>query len=191
MPYFSLERLTKAISTNVEEFALFSELLKELRLQIWEHTFDTPTQVVRMYFTVAGDPNPVVLSVCYESRELVSKTYEPLLHDYPPNNFLVLTLGISWFTKIKFSGFHYIRFNFTRDKLVFSRSHGGLPDLESLLSTQKVHKLDLDLIEHESTGGPVVPPSLRRLKKDFPRLRSLEYMLSSHISHPEATMNAL
>ncbi|CZR57776.1 uncharacterized protein PAC_07665 [Phialocephala subalpina] len=173
----------KKSATDLEEFALFPELPKELRLQIWEHTLETRPRVVRMHLqmldrpqlrcTIGGDPNPVALSVCHESRELASETYEPLLHDYPPNNFLGLIPNFPSFTRVKFSGFRYMRFNFATDKFVFGRSERGLP------------------IEHESPDRFEVAPNLSKLAQDFPNLRRLDYILNTATPHPEATMDAL
>ncbi|CZR63678.1 uncharacterized protein PAC_13575 [Phialocephala subalpina] len=130
---------------------------------------------------IAGDREPIALSVCHDSRELALKTYETFLTKNPTTAFPTKTPTTSLLPlpdyKFKAADFPSMRINFDLDKVIISRAARDIPMAKGLISTEKVKNLAMDLNLHGTTA--IEGPDLIRLLKDFPNLVNLRFVFGT------------
>ncbi|CZR52647.1 uncharacterized protein PAC_02524 [Phialocephala subalpina] len=157
---------------QLDTFTVYSELPAELRLKIWQHTFEPRT--VHMYLgengepdededgeedgeddvdslpllqvTIASDqPLPEAFSVCKESREFAMIRYTTLLTSDPLDIEEILRISNpTRFSDVKILGSRYMPIDLERDTLVITDLATPLdPAMPSFIAKHRVRNLVL------------------------------------------------
>ncbi|KAF8854524.1 hypothetical protein BDZ45DRAFT_747436 [Acephala macrosclerotiorum] len=186
----------RCFDAGEETFDVFSELPAELRLKIWDHTFEPRT--VHIYIgesaepddgpelesfilhgpclqiTIASDqPLPLALSICQESRQCALGRYTALLtSDCSEIEQVLRTSNIVRFGDVKIFGSRYMPIDFERDTLVITDLATPLkPRITSFIDRHRVRNLAWSqaTLERQTTWNI----NWAKVASNFPNLETL------------------